>query len=236
MLIRLLPFPLIIARYATIYTDKHNDTQQAASLEGQCFAMNEPKLRQVAILIFDDVEVLDFAGPFEVFNVASQMIAPKPLDVFTLAKTDAPIKARGALSIIPHYTFQNCPTPDILLIPGGRGARVLMHDDESLEFIRGHAARLDYLLSVCTGALVLGKAGLLDGLRVTTHHDAFDELREVVPTAKIIEDERYTTNAKIWTSGGISAGIDMALHLLRQLVPPADYTAVVDEMEWMWYK
>lgn len=192
------------------------------------------KQRNVAILIFDDVEVLDFAGPFEVFNVTGEVISPAPFNVYMIAEKADPIKARGKLSINPHYTLNNCPTPDILLIPGGIGARPLLNNADLLSWIKTQAEKVEFLLSVCTGALLLGKAGLLDGLEATTHHTAFDFLREITPNTIVHEDRRYVDNGKIITAGGISAGIDMSLYVVAGLLGEDNLQATLDEMEYTW--
>ncbi len=191
-------------------------------------------MKNVAIFIFDDVEVLDFAGPFEVFNVAAECNDPRPFDVYTVAQAPGPVKARGGLTITPHYTFAHMPLPDILLIPGGLGTRPLVHQADVIDWIAHQAGQVERLLSVCTGALLLGKAGLLDGLDATTHHGALDTLRELAPAATVYEDRRYTDNGKIVTSGGISAGIDMALHVVNQVAGADVVRVTLKEMEYHW--
>ena len=188
-------------------------------------------VKNVAILIFDDVEVLDFAGPFEVFNVTGEVLEPPPFRVYTVAETDEAIKARGQLSINPHYTIHTCPPPDILLIPGGIGTRRLLHNQVILDWIKAQADQVEYLLSVCTGALLLGQAGLLDGLNATTHHTTFDLLRQLAPSATVREDRRYVDNGRIITSAGISAGIDMALYVVHKLVGEAGQQATLAEIQ-----
>ena len=117
--------------------------------------------RNVAILIFNDVEVLDFAGPFEVFSTAARLGDPSPFKVYTIAEHKRPIVARGGLSLNPQYSLEDCPPPDILLVPGGQGTRPLMEDTALLSWIHRQAGRVEHLLSVCTGALLLARAGLL---------------------------------------------------------------------------
>jgi len=150
--------------------------------------------RNVAIFIFDDVEVLDFAGPFEVFNVMGEVIDPAPFNTHTVALTKEPIKARGKLNIDPHYSIDNCPTPDIILLPGGDGRRRLMKDERVLNWIAKHVDNLEKLLSVCTGAFYIAHSGLLNGLSATTHHGAFPEFKETFPDIALIEDKRYVEN------------------------------------------
>lgn len=176
------------------------------------------KQRNVAILIFDDVEVLDFAGPFEMFAVTGARDAERPFNVYTVAEKAGPVTARNGLSINPAYTIDTCPTPDLIVVPGGRGTRREMHNAVLLDWIRAHAARGELTLSVCTGALLLAKSGLLDGLAATTHRSAFGELRAAAPNTTIHEDRRVVDNGQIVLSAGVSAGIDMALHVIARLL------------------
>jgi len=192
--------------------------------------------RNVAIFIFDDVEVLDFAGPFEVFNVTGEIIDPAPFNTHTVALNEEPIKARGNLSIHPHHSIDNCPTPDIILLPGGAGSRRLMKDERVLNWIAKHVDNLEKLLSVCTGAFYIAQSGLLDGLSATTHHDAFPEFKEAFPDIELIEDKRYVEHEKIITAGGISAGIDMSLYVVEQLLGEEKLALTLEEMEWQWHQ
>jgi len=139
--------------------------------------------RNLAILLFDDVEVLDFCGPFEVFSVANREADPAAFNVFTVAEKPDAITARNGLSVNPQHTLTDCPKPDLLLVPGGIGTRNEIDNELMIDWIKRTADNAKLVLSVCTGALLLGKAGLLDGLEATTHRVAFDLLREIVPTA-----------------------------------------------------
>ncbi len=170
-----------------------------------------------AILIFDDVEVLDFAGPFEVFSVTNELNDFALLNVYTVAEEKAPVTARNGLSINPHYSFNDAPPPQILIIPGGQGTRPLLQNAGLLSWIERSAKSADRVLSVCTGALLLAKIGLLDDLKVTTHAGAFDLLAQIAPTAEIDRSARFIDNGRTVTSAGISAGIDMSLHVVGQL-------------------
>jgi transcriptional regulator GlxA family with amidase domain len=194
--------------------------------------------RNVAILIFDDVEVLDFCGPFEVFGVTGQRDGGEfPFRVYTVAAVakSEPTLARNGLSVNPNYTIENCPQPDILLVPGGYGTRRLIHDETVLQWIKAQSERVELLLSVCTGAL-LGKAGLLDGLSATTHWSAMDELRAVAPNTEIRPDERYVDNGKIVLSAGISAGIDMSLYIVSRLLGKAQAAETARHMQYDYWK
>lgn len=190
--------------------------------------------RNVAIFIFDNVEVLDFAGPFEVFNVTAEINDNQHFNTYTVAATSEAIKARGGLTIVPHYSIADMPKPDILLIPGGRGTRVLLHEPNIIDWIAAQHNEVERLLSVCTGSLLLGKAGVLNNAPATTHHLSFDTLREIDPSITVVEDQRYVDNGKVVTSGGISAGIDMALYIVQQLLGEDIAQGTVKHMEYNW--
>lgn len=189
--------------------------------------------RTVAILIFNDVEVLDFCGPFEVFAVTGQQRGSGgDFKVFTVAEKAGPIIARNGLSVNPTYTFADCPQPDIVLVPGGYGTRTEMNNDVLLDWIKNQFPKLELLLSVCTGSLLLGKAGLLEGLSATTHFSAMDELRSVAPNTTICPEDRYVDNGKIVTSAGISAGIDMSLYVVSRLLGAEKAAATARQMQY----
>jgi len=192
--------------------------------------MSDP--RNVAILIFDEVEVLDFAGPFEVFGVAGRANKQRLFNVYTVAARPGPVLARNRLSINPAHTFEDCPPPRILLIPGGSGTRPLLEDARVIDWIRAAAGRAELALSVCTGALLLAKAGLLDGLSATTYHTAFDELRALAPETTLCPGLRFVDNGRVMTSAGISAGIDMALYVVGKLHGLEEAFAAARYMEY----
>jgi len=192
------------------------------------------RTRNVAIVIFDDVEVLDFCGPFEVFSATAEMIQPAPFNVYTVAETRRPVIAINGLSVNPAYALSDCPPPDILLVPGGNGTRKQIKNAVLLDWIKQRAGEVELLLSVCTGALVLGKAGLLDGLVATTHHSALALLKEVAPKATVTDTQRIVDNGKIIVSAGISAGIDMSLHVVQKLLGKALAAETAAYMEYDW--
>ncbi len=182
-------------------------------------------MKSVAIVLFDQVEVLDFAGPFEVFSITGRRQLGEPFEVFTVAET-SPITARNRLVVTPTYTFDNCPASDLILVPGGGGfhpdgtpfgSRKEMNNGVMLNWVRERAQGAELVLSVCTGALILGKASLLDNLEVTTHFLAMDTLQSVSPAIRVAPDKRWTDNGRIITSAGVSAGIDMSLHVVARL-------------------
>ena len=191
------------------------------------------KVRNLAILLFDDAEVLDFCGPFEVFSVASNQTRSPSFNVVTVAEK-TPVIARNGLSVNPDHTLESCPKPDILLVPGGIGTRREMDNEPLIEWIREGAGDAELVLSVCTGALLLGKAGLLDDLETTTHHVAYHLLREMVPSCTVHEDRRFIDNGKVITSAGIAAGIDMSLHVIERLLGTDIASATARHMEYPW--
>lgn len=156
--------------------------------------------------------------------------------MYTVAQRSAPVTARNGLSLNPRHSFTNCPPPDILVVPGGFGTRREMKNPVMLEWIARTAPSCDLILSVCTGALVLGAAGLLDGLEATTHFMAFDELRAVAPRTTVRTETRIVDNGNVILSAGVSAGIDMSLHVVARLLGAdvARETASYMEYEGTW--
>ncbi|MGH7500593.1 MAG: DJ-1/PfpI family protein [Longimicrobiales bacterium] len=173
--------------------------------------------RTVGILIFDDVEVLDFCGPFEVFSVAGRRDGLELFRAITVAGTRAPVRARGGLSINPDHSLSDCPSLDVLVIPGGYGTRREMKNESLLQWIGQRAEQSELLLSVCTGALLAGRAGLLDGRNSTTHHAALDLLQETAPATRVHPDRRLLDNGRVIVAAGISAGIDASLYIIGRL-------------------
>jgi transcriptional regulator GlxA family with amidase domain len=188
--------------------------------------------RNVAILLFDEVEVLDFAGPFEVFAVTDELQAHAVFNTFTLAEIPGTIRAVNGLKIVPDHTLESAPALDVLVVPGGIGTRALLQRPSLLEWVRLRARRAEITLSVCTGALVLAKAGMLDGLRITTHHQALDFLRELAPAATVDPARRFHDNGRIFTAAGISAGIDCSLHVVARLLGAAVADQTMAYMEY----
>ena len=190
--------------------------------------------RHVQILLFDDVEVLDFAGPFEVFGVAGLRAGPAPFRVETVGLSNAPIVARGGLQVQPSLSIGDGHRCDVLVLPGGFGTRREMHNPSLLDWIRQQAESAETILSVCTGALLLAGAGLLANLDATTHHLAIDELRAASRSTKVLRSARIVDNGRIITSAGISAGIDASLHVVARLLGHAVALETAEYMEYDW--
>ena len=176
------------------------------------------------ILIFDGIEVLDFAGPFEVLSRTRLMPGVEsrrseesaPFRVFTVARTREPITATGGLVVVPAHDFADAPRIDLLVVPGGFGTRPLLQDEETLDWIRQTAAAARQVTSVCTGALLLAKAGLLEGRRATTHWASLDLLNSLGAGVTVERSSRVVDDGVI-TSGGVASGIDMAFYLVESL-------------------
>ncbi|MBN1201707.1 MAG: DJ-1/PfpI family protein [Anaerolineae bacterium] len=192
--------------------------------------------RTVLITLFDDVDTLDFCGPMEVFAITGQRATgPVPFSVTMVAERRAPpISTRSGLLVMPYYTFAEAVQADILVIPGGLGARHELNSPAMLDFIRRQSQRAEIVLSICTGALLLGASGLLEGLDATTHHAALDELASVAPDAHVMSGCRYVDNGQIITSAGITAGIDTALYVVQRLLGTATALETASHMEYVW--
>jgi transcriptional regulator GlxA family with amidase domain len=179
---------------------------------------------RVGILVFDGVAVLDLAGPFEVLSrarlepgVESRRTEDGALfDVFTVAKTSEPVTATGGLVITPRHSFADAPAIDLLLVPGGFGTRPLLQDAETIDWIRRTAACARRTASVCTGALLLARAGLLDGRRATTHWGAFGLLESLGRDITVDREARFVDDG-VLTSAGVASGMDLAFHVVESL-------------------
>ena len=193
------------------------------------------KKRNVGILIFDSAEVLDFAGPFEVFSVTSQLNDHKLFDVFTVGEKLAPITAVNGLSVNPKYDYSNCPPVDILIISGGSGTRKQVENNETLNWIRQIHKKTEFTLSICSGSRLLGVLGLLDNQPYCTHHEVYNDMKAIVPTGIPQKDKRYVNFEKTYTSGGISAGIDLSFAIVAKLHGKriAEKTAAYMEYNWL---
>jgi len=195
--------------------------------------------RRVGIYIYDDVEVLDFCGPFEVFSTASRVQArlnpgaAKPFEVFTIADSMRLIHARAALRVQPHFEISNHPPVDLLLIPGGVHHSELERA-EIIDWIARTSARAELTASVCTGAFLLAKAGLLHGKAVTTHWEDIADFRAMFPAVTVRENLRWVDEGNIVTSAGISAGLDMSLHLVSRLAGQELAVNTARQMDYRW--
>ncbi len=193
----------------------------------------------VGIFVFPDVEVLDFAGPYEVFTTASRVFtrihpeAEPPFSTFTVAADGAAVRARAGLSVLPEYDFTSHPPIDLLLVPGG----VVTAEVEKtavIEWITRSAVSAKITAAVCTGAFLLARAGRLDDKAATTHWEDIADLQHDYPLLTVLAGKRWVDEGHIVTSGGISAGIDMCLHLVERLAGRDLAERTAHQMEYRW--
>ncbi|MBI1845621.1 MAG: DJ-1/PfpI family protein [Candidatus Rokubacteria bacterium] len=193
--------------------------------------------KRVGILVFNDVEVLDFCGPFEVFSVTrleenARPDAPSPFEVLLVAERKDTVLARGGLKVIPDVTIDDCPPLDILVVPGGWGTRAEIKNQRLLDWIAARGAGVETLTSVCTGSMLLGQARLLDGRHATTHWRALDWMRQSFPAVTVEDKLHVVEDGHVLTSAGISAGIDMALRVVLRYHGEAVARATARTMEY----
>ncbi|MGI8475332.1 MAG: DJ-1/PfpI family protein [Thermomicrobiales bacterium] len=197
------------------------------------------KRMNVGILVFDEVEVLDFCGPFEVFATAAidgdgENGEGRLFSALIVAEQNRTITCRGGLLVQPNHTIADHPPLDIIVIPGGFGTRRELDNPPVLEWIAAQSRKVRLTTSVCTGAFLLAKNGLLDGRRATTHWASIEWLREHFPAVNVVDDERVIDEGAIITSAGVSAGIDMALHVVARLHGDPVAVATARGMEYDW--
>lgn len=172
----------------------------------------------VGIFLFNEVEVLDFAGPFEVFSI-TKVHEEKPFTVYTVSQNGEMITARNGLKVKPDYSIEDLPPVDILIIPGGKGARENeVKNDIVINWVRQQMKEVKLMTSVCTGALLLAKAGLLEGLKATTHWASIQTFKKDFPNVEVMENVKFVDEGHIITSAGISAGINMSFHIVKNLL------------------
>ena len=193
--------------------------------------------KRVGIVLFEDVEVLDFCGPFEVFsatrlNEEKRLEEPSPFEVLLVAERPDPIRTTGGMTVLPHFTFENCPHLEILVCPGGWGTRSELKNPVMLDWLRARAAEVDTLTSVCTGSMLLGFAGLLNGLHATTHWRSLDWMRDSFPLVSVEHGKYFVADGRVFTSAGISAGIDMSLKVVAHYFGESVARATARHMEY----
>ncbi len=191
----------------------------------------------VGIILFENIEVLDFCGPFEVFSVTrlneeKRREEPSPFKVLLIAEKNEPVVTSGGMRVIPDHTFESCPELDVLVVPGGWGTRKEIKNQKMLNWLRLRAPEVEILTSVCTGSMLLGFAGLLDRHHATTHWRSLDWMRESFPSVEVEYDKHVVEDGRIFTSAGISAGIDMALKVVERYYGKDITRATARQMEY----
>ncbi len=184
----------------------------------------------IGILLFPDVEELDFVGPYETISYINKL-HPNSAIVELVAKDLKPVRAYNGLRVLPDAVISTEKCYDVLVIPGGQGRHQAMFDPEIINYVKRHAAHNAMLCSVCTGAFILGEAGLLVDLEATTHYTAIDELRQRYPRTCVVK-KRVVQNGRIWLAAGISSGIDLSLQLISHLFSPEDSVLIAERLEY----
>lgn len=192
---------------------------------------------KVGIFIYDNVEVLDFTGPYEVFSATRTLDKPDyadscPFEIFLVSEQHRKIKTMGGMKIIPDNDFLDLPDVEILIIPGGLGERY-EHDNSIIHhFLKTQAKKVRTLASVCTGAFFLGKAGLLSGRKATTHILSLSRMSDMFSDVEVIKNKRYVEDGNVITSAGMSAGIDMSLYIVAKYLGEETARFTAKEMEY----
>ncbi|PZV81557.1 DJ-1/PfpI family protein [Algoriphagus aquaeductus] len=193
-------------------------------------------MKRLGIFVFEEVEVLDFAGPFEVFSVAAQLSDYQLLQVSTFGTSQTPIRTKNGLQVIPDTGLDSLESLDFLVIPGGDGTKKIIQNPGVLASLQSKINSSQWTMSVCSGSRILGKTGFLDHKAYCTHHEVFESMEEIVPTGMPQPQLRFVqSDRKIWTAAGISAGIDLALHLTELTFGKELATLTANYMEYYPY-
>jgi transcriptional regulator GlxA family with amidase domain len=191
--------------------------------------MPERKITKVAFMLGENANVIDTAGPWEVFqdvHVDVQSGHHMPFELYTVGPTEEVLTMTGGLKVKPNYSIANAPQPNVIVVPAQRAT------DETRAWLRSAAANTDVTLSVCTGAFQLARAGLLDGVAATTHHEFFDSFAKQFPKVELRRGLRFVDNGRIATAGGLTSGIDMALHIVARYFGEETATRTAKYMEY----
>jgi putative intracellular protease/amidase len=189
-------------------------------------------MKNAAILLFQGVQIIDYTGPWEVLGHAYVEGRPA-FRIYSVAESTTPIETAMGMTVIPSYTLDRAPEPDVIVVPGGN-VDTALESPAVLRWVKQNAARADVVLSVCNGAFILARAGLLDGLEATTFAGMIDELKEAAPRTKVVRDKRFVDNGRIVTAAGLSSGIDGALHIIEKLYGKGTAQVAAVGMEYDW--
>jgi transcriptional regulator GlxA family with amidase domain len=206
----------------------------ASAAEGPAPALPRPERPvPVAFLLDENATMIDFSGPWEVFQDAGAAGVPG-FDLFTVAPNAEPLTASGGMRIVPGYTLDNAPPANVIVIPAQSGGRQASPDGaRKIAWLKERYAGADVIMSVCTGAFLLARTGLLDGLSATTHHDFLGAFGEQFPKIRVLRNQRFVDNGKLITAGGLSSGIEGALHVVERYYGSAARSSVADYMEYV---
>ena len=221
----------VFAALAIAATTTFSGSLMAATHPAHPAAAARP--RNLAILVFEGVQIIDYTGPWEVFGHARLGEHQNAFEIYTVAPKAGPITTAMGMSVNPKYTFANAPKADVLVLPGG-DVEPHMDDPRVKQWVQETARNAEIVLSVCNGAFFLGRAGLLDGLEATTFAGLIDELQKAAPKARVVRDRRFVDNGKIITSAGLSSGIDGSLHVIERLLGKGNAQVAATALEYDW--
>ena len=198
---------------------------------GSCKACSMRRIRQsqiqrVAVLLFEGVQIIDYAAPWEVFGQAG-------FEIFSVSKTGQPLKTSMGMAVTPAHSFETAPVPTILLVPGG-DVRSIVEDKAAVDWVRATAGKAKHVLSVCNGAFILAEAGLLENQKATTYYPLMDMLESAAPGIHVVRDARCVDNGKVITSAGLSSGMDSSIHLVSKILGLATAQRLALNLEYDW--
>ena len=205
------------------------DTERGLASQHEAHRAGREPVRRIAFLLFSGVEILDLTGPLEVFSAAGA--EDGRFELYMVAETPEPVSTQGGLRLVPTHTLETCPPPDVLVVPGGRTP---LDRPRVIEWLAEASSNAEVTLSVCTGAFLLSRAGLLENLPATTHRSSVESLSLAVPSADVRDDRRFVDAGRIVTSAGVAAGMDGALHVVERLLGPSVAERVAASMQYRW--
>ena len=208
-------------------------TMSAQSAPQTAVSVAKKPPRNLAILIFENVQIIDYTGPYETFGHVYSIDQPVPFEIYTVAEKAEPITTAMGMRVVPKYSIQEAPKPDILVVPGG-GVNSALNSPGVLKWVEESAKDAQIVMSVCNGAFILAKAGLLDGLEATTTAFLIEKLKAAAPKTRVVSDKRFVDNGKIITTAGLSSGIDGSLHVIERLYGRGTAEMAALGMEYNW--
>jgi putative intracellular protease/amidase len=228
LIMALLIFAAAVSTWSLIAMSQANKTAARES------AQPKPRAgpRNLAILIFDGVQIIDYTGPYETFGHVHDKGGPA-FNIYTVSEKTAPVTTAMGMSVNPKYGFDNAPRSDVLLIPGG-DVEGQLNNPTTIKWVQEKARDAEVVLSVCNGAFILAKAGLLDGLEATTTSNLIPYLKKEAPKTRVVDDRRFVDNGKIITAAGLSSGIDGSLHVIERLFGRGTAQMAALGMEYDW--
>jgi putative intracellular protease/amidase len=219
-------YPLVVLFMFNLLGAYANDVPQLG------LPQQKPRMLNAAILIFNGVQIIDYTGPYETFGHAYNNEEPL-FNIYTVATSTKPITTAMGMSVNPRYSLRDAPKPDVLLVPGGSIGAAL-NDQDAIKWVQDQSKSTKITMSVCNGAFILAKAGLLDGLEATTTFGLIDKLRQAAPKAKVVDNKRYVDNGRVVTAAGLSSGIDCSLHIIERFFGKGTAQMAALGMEYNW--